>query len=1119
MKQYKTVNNLVGWITFLIAATVYCMTIEPTASFWDCPEFITTAYKLEVGHPPGAPFFMLTANLFTQFVSDPALVAKMVNYMSALMSGACILFLFWSITHLVRKLVITDETNITRGQLITVMGSGLVGALAYTFSDTFWFSAVEGEVYAYSSMFTAIVFWLILKWEDVADQPHSDRWIILIAYLTGLSIGVHLLNLLCLPAIVLVYYYKKVPGANAKGSLLALAGSMVLVAAVLYGIVPGVVKVGGWFELLFVNSLGMPFNTGVIVYVALLAAAIIWGIYESYNEKSRTRMNLSFLLTIAMLGIPFYGHGASAVIIGILVLGVLAAYLFASKLNEKIRMSARTMNTALLCTMMIMVGYSSYALIVIRSVANTPMDQNSPEDIFTLGEYLGREQYGTRPLFYGPAYSSKVALDVEDGYCVPRQKSTDTKYVRKEKTSPDEKDSYVELPGRVEYEYAQNMLFPRMYSSAHTAYYKSWQDITGYDVPYDQCGEMLMVNMPTQWDNIKFFFSYQLNFMYWRYFMWNFAGRQNDIQSSGEIEHGNWITGIPFIDNLLYGDQNMLPQELKDNKGHNVFYCLPLILGIIGLFWQAWRGQKGIQQFWVVFFLFFMTGIAIVLYLNQTPGQPRERDYAYAGSFYAFAIWIGMGVAGIVHLLRNYMKEVPAAALTSAVCLLVPIQMASQTWDDHDRSGRYVARDFGQNYLMSLQESGNPIIYTNGDNDTFPLWYNQETEGFRTDARTCNLSYLQTDWYIDQMKRPAYDSPALPITWDRTEYMEGQNEYVPIRPDFKKQIDKAYKAAEEEVLNGKNPEALNNIRAQFGDNPYELKNILKYWVRTKDGQAVIPTDSIVIKIDKEAVRRSGMMIPEALGDSIPDYMHISLKDEKSNPKRALYKSELMMLEMLANANWERPIYMAITVGTDNQLNMREHFIQEGLTYRFTPFDTEALGATIDSEKMYDNLMNKFKFGGIDKPGIYIDENTMRMCYTHRRIFAQLITQLMKEGKKDKALAALEYAEKMIPAFNVPYDVQNGALEMAEAYYQLGNNTKADQIIDELANKSVEYLTWYLSLDDNHLLMSQREFIMHLSALDMEVKMMEKYKSKLAGNYTPKVNELYNIYVGRMKAHQ
>ena len=1132
MKQYKTVNNLVGWITFLIAATVYCMTIEPTASFWDCPEFITTAYKLEVGHPPGAPFFMLTANLFTQFVSDPALVAKMVNYMSALMSGACILFLFWSITHLVRKLVITDETNITRGQLITVMGSGLVGALAYTFSDTFWFSAVEGEVYAYSSMFTAIVFWLILKWEDVADQPHSDRWIILIAYLTGLSIGVHLLNLLCLPAIVLVYYYKKVPDANAKGSLLALAGSMVLVAAVLYGIVPGVVKVGGWFELLFVNSLGMPFNTGVIVYVALLAAAIIWGIYESYNEKSRTRMNLSFLLTIAMLGIPFYGHGASAVIIGILVLGVLAAYLFASKLNEKIRMSARTMNTALLCTMMIMVGYSSYALIVIRSVANTPMDQNSPEDIFTLGEYLGREQYGTRPLFYGPAYSSKVALDVEDGYCVPRQKSTDTKYVRKEKTSPDEKDSYVELPGRVEYEYAQNMLFPRMYSSAHTAYYKSWQDITGYDVPYDQCGEMLMVNMPTQWDNIKFFFSYQLNFMYWRYFMWNFAGRQNDIQSSGEIEHGNWITGIPFIDNLLYGDQNMLPQELKDNKGHNVFYCLPLILGIIGLFWQAWRGQKGIQQFWVVFFLFFMTGIAIVLYLNQTPAQPRERDYAYAGSFYAFAIWVGMGVAGVIRLLREYckMQELPAAALASVLCLFVPIQMAGQTWDDHDRSGRFVARDFGQNYLIFFNDSGNTYIYTNGDNDTFPLWYNQETEGFRTDARTCNLSYLQTDWYIDQMKRPAYDSPSLPITWDRVQYVEGQNEYISIRPEMKKLIDNYFKQAEELAAQG-DTTVLSLVHSIFGENPYELKEIINRWMLGKNDQLkellkksgqgielpLIPTDSIVMKVDAEAVRRSGMKIPEALGDSIPEYMTISLKDANGNPKRALYKSELMMLEMLANANWERPIYMAITVGSENHLGMDNHFVQEGLAYRFTPFETDKLNSKIDSEKMYDNLMNKFKFGGIDKPGIYIDENVMRMCYTHRRIFTQLVGQLIKEGKKDKALAALDYAEKMIPSSNVPYDWANGAFQMAEAYYQLGQTEKANKIIDELANKSLEYMVWYLSLTDYQLSIASENFMYNAGLLDAEVRLMEKYKSEeLAKHYSEQLDQLYNEYVTRMK---
>ena len=1171
MKQYRTVNNLMGWLTFIIAATVYCLTIEPTASFWDCPEFITTGYKLEVGHPPGAPFFMLVANLFSQFASDVTTVAKMVNYMSALMSAACILFLFWSITHLVRKLVITDENHITSGQLITIMGSGLVGALVYTFSDTFWFSAVEAEVYAFSSLFTAIVFWLILKWEDVADEPHSDRWIILIAYLTGLSIGVHLLNLLCLPAIVLVYYYKRTPNATAKGSLIALLGSGVLVAAVLYGIVPGIVKVGGWFELLFVNGLGMPFNTGVVVYIIVLAAALIWGVYESYTEKNKTRMAVSFVLTIALLGIPFYGHGTSSVLIGILVIAALGFYLapkMQQKMKEKARISARTLNTALLCTMMIVIGYSSYALIVIRSTANTPMDQNSPEDIFTLGEYLGREQYGTRPLFYGPAFSSKVALDVKDGYCVPRQTEKASKYIRKEKTSPDEKDSYMELTGRVEYQYAQNMLFPRMYSSSHAALYKQWVDIKGKDVAYDECGRNIMVNIPTQWENIKFFFTYQLNFMYWRYFMWNFAGRQNDIQGSGEIEHGNWITGISFIDKMLVGDQELLPKELKENKGRNVFYCLPLLLGLIGLFWQAYRSQRGIQQFWVVFFLFFMTGIAIVLYLNQTPAQPRERDYAYAGSFYAFSIWIGMGVAGLIQwcsrlkpqkrlidgateeeaekirktleakratfitkeeeeeledklasLYETYIPFNPTpavAGLVSLLCLLVPIQMAGQTWDDHDRSGRYVARDFGQNYLMTLQEKGNPIIYTNGDNDTFPLWYNQEVEGFRTDARTCNLSYLQTDWYIDQMKRPAYDSPSLPITWERTEYVEGQNEYIPIRPEVRKHIDEMYAQAEN-ALKGGNPEAMNELKNQFGENPYELKNILKYWVRSdKEGLRVIPTDSIVVKIDKEAVRRSGMKIPAALGDSIPDYMTISLKDSNGKPKRALYKSELMMLEMLANANWERPIYMAITVAVENQLGMNKHFIQEGLAYRFTPFDTDKLGEKIDSEKMYDNLMNKFKFGGIDKPGIYIDENLMRMCYTHRRIFSQLVSQLVKEGEKEKALKALDYAEKKIPAYNVPYDWANGAFQMAEAYYQLRQKEKADKIMDELANKSLEYMIWYLSMSDAQLAIAGENFVYNASLLDAYIRLLQKYDSEeLAKHYSMQLDTLYKEYVKRM----
>ena len=1114
MKQYKLVNNLVGWFAFLVAAFTYCSTVEPTTSFWDCPEFILSGYKLEVGHPPGAPFFMLTANLFSQFASDPTQVAYWVNIMNALMSAACILFLFWSITHLVKKLVCPDDTQMSLGKLITIMGSGLVGALAYTWSDTFWFSAVEGEVYAFSSLFTAVVFWLILKWENVANEAHSDRWLILIAYLTGLSIGVHLLNLLCIPAIVLVYYYKKNPDANLKGSLLALAGSGVLVATVLYGIVPGVVKVGGWFELLFVNNFGMPFNTGVIIYIILLAASIIWGVYESYTEKSRKRMNISFLTTIAMLGIPFYGHGFGSIVLGLIVLGALGAYLFA-KLDAKWQISARTLNTSLLCIMMIMVGYSSYALIVIRSSANTPMDQNSPEDIFTLGEYLGREQYGTRPLFYGQTYGSKPALKEVDGGCVYDVVEGAPVYQRKEKESADEKDSYEVVRHKTEYKYAQNMFFPRMYSEAHTQAYEDWLGgVEGRQVPYDQCGQMLMVNIPTQWENIKFFFSYQVNFMYWRYFMWNFAGRQNDIQGHGEIENGNWITGIPFIDNALVGNQEFLPSDLKNNKGRNIYFCLPLILGLIGLFWQAYKGEKGIQQFWVVFFLFFMTGLAIVLYLNQTPMQPRERDYAYAGSFYAFAIWIGMGVTSIAEWLEKKIGEKPSAILATVLGLFVPIQMVSQTWDDHDRSGRYVTSEFGQNYLNTVPEEGNPIIFTNGDNDTFPLWYNQEVEGNRTDVRVCNLSYLQTDWYIDQMKRDSYDSPAVPIEWSRLEYVQGHNEAVAIRPDVMKSIEKFYQQNPEEAA------------LEFGDNPYELKNILRYWVRNpKEGLQMIPTDSIVLKLDKEAIKRSGMMIPEALNGEIPEYMHISLKG-----KRALYKSELMMLEMLANTNWERPMYMAITVASENHLNMGNNFMQEGLAYRITPFNTTNLNARIDTEKMYDNLMHKFKFGNIAQDGIYLDETIMRMCQTHRRMFIQLASQLVKEGKNDKALKALDYCQEVIPSKNVPHDfIMSSSKDMADTYIALGEIKKAETILDELANKAIEYITWYMSLNDEKLALSYENCINHFYMMDQINKSFAQAlnkaeanqdealeeSSEMAMHYAQRFEELYHMFNERV----
>ena len=1111
MKQYRLVDTILGWVAFAIAAFTYVSTIEPTASFWDCPEFITTGYKLEIGHPPGAPFFMLTANLFSHFASDPSQVARMVNTMSALLSAATILFLFWTITHLVRKLIVKDWSELTVAKMIAIEASGMVGALIYTWSDTFWFSAVEGEVYAYSSAFTAVVFWLILKWEDHADEPHADRWLVLIFYMTGLSIGVHLLNLLCLPAIVLVYCYKRFPNVEVKGSLIALLISFVILAAVLYGVVPGIVTVGGWFELFFVNVLGLPFNTGLIIYIACLVGCTIWAIFESFEGRSRKRENLSFLLSFALIGIPFYGYGWSAVVIGIIVLAIVAFLLNRKKIVDKkpvYLVTSRFKNTALLCMLMLMIGYSSYALIVIRSVANPPMDQNSPEDIFTLGSYLSRDQYGDRPLLYGQAYTSQVALKQEGDMCTPVMKSGAPVYSRKEKASKNEKDSYFVVTHKDKYVYAQNMIFPRMYDSSHAQDYESWMGgVDGTEVPYDRCGEQMTVKVPTQLENLRFFLSYQCNFMYWRYFMWNFAGRQNDIQGNGELEHGNWITGIPFIDNTRLGDQSKLPKDLQaydpvknptGNKGHNVFYCLPLILGLIGLFWQAFRGRRGIRQFWVVFFLFFMTGLAIVIYLNQTPVQPRERDYAYAGSFYAFAIWCGMGVAALYDLLGKRVKvnRVALASVIGVLCLLVPVQMVSQTWNDHDRSGRYTCRDFGRNYLMSLQDKGNPIIFTNGDNDTFPLWYNQETEGVRTDARVCNLSYLQTDWYIDQMKRPAYNSPAVPISWPRLDYCSGTNEYIEVQPSLKQQILQFYK---------QNPE---QAKAQFGNDPFELKNILKYWVRSKNSDFhVIPTDTVFVTIDKNAVRKSGMMMA---ADSIPSRMVISLKG-----KNALYKNDLMMLEMIAQCNWTRPLYVAVTVGEENFMNLGDNFVQEGLANRITPFTTNVPGAkNFDTMKTYHNMMERFRYGGLSVPGLYIDETVMRMCYTHRRLFATLALHLIAEGHKDLAKKALAKAMKEIPTYNVPMNYMSGGTDLAKAYALVGDKADALKCINAVYENAKEYVEYYLSLQGIRFQQSANDIMVQFSIMNQTAEVTKLIDAKLAAKQAGEMQRFYQRYVGQ-----
>lgn len=1083
MKQYKLVNNLLGWLTFAIAAFTYCMTVEPTASFWDCPEFITTAYKLEVGHPPGAPFFMLTANFFTQFTNDPAQVAFCVNIMSALLSALCILFLFWTITHLTRMILTDGKNEVSLAQTIVIMGSGLAGALAYTWSDTFWYSAVEGEVYAYSSMFTALVFWLILKWEEHADEPHSDRWIILIFYLTGLSIGVHLLNLLCLPAIALVYYYKRNPQANLKGSLVALAISMLLVAAVLYGVVPGVVKVGGWFEWFMVNTLGLPFNTGMILYILLLIGVVLSAIWST-TRHNRSLTTLLYGLSVALLGIPFMGHGFTSFIIGLVVLAALAIVLRLKDKEGNYLLRKRFLNTSLLCMLVLMIGYSSYAVIVIRSTQNTPMDQNSPEDIFTLGSYMGREQYGKYPLLKGEAFCSQ-----EQAYmagAIKYEHSMRTQ--RKEKASPDEADQYEEIEetSGVKYPGGLTMLFPRMWSADHTAQYQQWMgDITMNNVTFSTPeGYEVPGQMPSQLDNLKFFLSYQVNFMYWRYFMWNFAGRQNDLQGLGELEHGNWITGFPFIDNALYGDQSLLPDTLKNNKGHNVFFCLPLLLGLIGLFWQAYRSERGVRQFWVVFFLFFMTGLAIVLYLNQTPSQPRERDYAYAGSFYAFAIWIGLGVAALADGLQRVIKSPKlAAGVASVLGILVPLQMVSQTWDDHDRSGRYACRDFGLNYLNTLPEEGNPIIFTNGDNDTFPLWYNQEVEGNRTDARVCNLSYLQTDWYTDQMRRPAYDSPALPITWSRYFYVDnGKHTYYPIRPEGKAMLDEIKK---------NNP----------GVDPYEVSYIIDHYVK-KDQGGYFPTDSMVVSIDKEAVRRSGMFLPMG-PDSIPDKMIISLK-RMADKQGGLYRQDVMIYEMLAHANWKRPMYMSVTLGADNYAGLENYLVLEGLAYRITPFNYGGMGV-IDADLMYKNMMNRFAYGKVNQKDIYLDETVVRMCRTHRRMMSMLADNLVRKGDKKRALNILNKAKEMLPESTVPYTDDDA--QLATLWLEAGNKAEAAAVAKKVANYDMQYLNYISSLGPERVNTYSRTCYFLVTSLVEVVRTLNESGDKEAGIYQKRIEEI------------
>ena len=1091
MKRYNIVNNSLGWLCFIVAAVTYLLTLEPTASFWDCPEFITQGLKLEVGHPPGNPIFMLTARFFvTLFGGTAQNAALAVNTMSALLSAGTILLLFWTVTHLTKRLIVRDDSEISLSKLIIIMGAGLCGALAYTWSDTFWFSAVEGEVYAFSSFCTALVVWLILKWENRCDQPHSDRYLILIAYIIGISIAVHLLNLLCVPAIVLIFYYRKCKNPTVLGSLAALCVSFVIVALILYGLVPGFISVAQRFEIIFVNWFGMGYNSGVIAYVLLTVITFMWTIAKLYKQDSPTAIRIGVFLSIFLSGMPFIGHGW---IIPTLIIIGLAIYLF----GWCKQVPVRVFSVCIWSIFVIFIGYSSYALLLIRSSADTPMNQNSPDNVFALASYLNREQYGDRPLFYGQTVAEelspeKYAGQDENGYPifvyeidnngypvtspisgitytmgVPTDEGEDL-YAKVVKTSPDQPDRYVKEVHHPKYKYSSDvmMFLPRIYSTLpqHIRNYKSWslyrnedfdniptsmlnrwkelgyapkeevspylnnlrdfdmgtyQDRDGNELPYTPQGWKMGAGA-----NLRYFFNYQLNHMYWRYFMWNFAGRQNDLQGNGEPHLGNWISGIPAIDNARLGDQSLLPDEYGEgNKGHNVFYMLPLILGIIGLLWQslahhAGGTRRGIEQFWVVFFLFFMTGIAIVLYLNQTPGQPRERDYAFAGSFYAFAIWVGLGIPAIAHILKALFRlctgtapkrdkqgeivepgkpvskqlEMAIASVAFIIAVAIPLQMVSQTWDDHDRSGRYTARDFGMNYLNSLDD--NAIIFTNGDNDTFPLWYAQEVEGCRTDVKVVNLSYLATDWYANQQRRPSYEAQPIPmyITPEDYQYESFYMRYSPSDDPAYSEPTTARKALTEMYEEGR--------KSRLKNGPG--RNDIDYTLRYSD---------IYVPLDSAATLK-------AFG-ALPDLHYYS-------PKRGGYYMDLdprglgsstglsraLAYDMIANSaegGWKRPIYFATTVSSDYYIGLSSYLYNTGMAKQVTPFFCSESPV---ADKGYKNVMSRFRWGGLDcGKELYLDETVHRMISSTRLSILDIASDLMFNPDKEASAWAKEFAAK------------------------------------------------------------------------------------------------------------
>jgi hypothetical protein len=958
--NYRRLNNITGWILFLISFSVYLLTLEPTVSFWDCGEFILSAFKLQVGHPPGAPLFLMIGRIATLFAfGDTSKVALMMNGLSALCSGFAILFLFWTITHLVRR-VYTIDKPLEPKQIPAIIGSGVIGALAYTFSDTFWFSAVEGELYALSSLVTGLVFWAMLKWEEEADQPNAGRWIILIAYIMGLGLGIHRLNLLVLPVLVFVYYFRKYE-VTPIGVFKTLIASVILLWLMVFVLIPGVPEVAGWFELFFVNSIGLPYNSGLFIFILLLFGGLSYGIY--YSLKSNRKL-LNYVFTAVVV---------------------------------------------------VMIGYSSYAMIMIRSSARPPMNQNNPSDIFSLSYYINMKQYGSSPKFFGNYYSAPVVgmTKVIAGY-----NKINGKY-----------EPYY----RPEYEYSEKFvtIFPRMYSSDadHRESYEYWGQVKGRK--YTVGSETVVC--PTFGENLRYFFRYQVGFMYLRYFMWNFAGRQNDIQGDGNMIHGNWISGINFIDKARLGNLKSIPADLESNPAKNRYFLLPLLIGLGGLIWQYKRNNTG---FWLVMAFFIMTGLAIIFYLNQYPNQPRERDYAYAGSFYAFAIWIGMGFMFFYEQLRRYISEKGSLALTFTVLLLAaPVLMAFQNWDDHDRSGRYTARDIGANYLNST--APNSILFTYGDNDSFPVWYVQDVEQVRPDVRVANLSYIQAGWYIEMMRQKSFSSDPMPLSLGPEKYIEGQREQLPVNS----RVDK--------------PVELSQI-VQFAgmdDNKYRID-----YSGRGDYMNYLPANKFLIDVDTALVLSNGTVKPYYKNRIVSPMLWEYTESDA-------FKGDLAIMDLLSTNKWKRPVYYSTTVPSSQYKGLEKYFIQEGLAYRVVPVKTETREkgefGMIDAEEMYNNLMNRFKWGNAEDPEVYLDENNRRMFSNFRRVFASLSGEMLAKGDTARALEVAHRALEIVPADKLPNDFFS--IGIAEVFYLAGRKEEADKLVDEILNYSKGYLDYALSL--------------------------------------------------------